>query len=160
MPPLWTIPTFRVDCRHSLRSHTDAPGFVRKSRGAWFPPGLESPCSTGANWVNDSKRTYTYIPITEIERLSAVIHTFSLSNNYPNPFNPTTTIKYQIPKTNLVILKVYDVLGKEVVTLVNEEKPMGKYEVKFEAKGLPSGIYFFRIQAGDFQQVKKMVLMK
>jgi len=87
-----------------------------------------------------------------------------LSQNYPNPFNPTTKIKYQIPELSFVTLKVYDVLGSEIITLVNEEKPVGSYEVEFSAIGgaidLSSGIYFYRIKAGDFIQTKKMTLIK
>ena len=85
---------------------------------------------------------------------------YSLLNNYPNPFNPATIIKYQIPKLSFVTLKVYDVLGSEIATLVNEEKPAGSYEVEFNAASLPSGIYFYRLQAGSFVETKKMVLMK
>ena len=77
-----------------------------------------------------------------------------------NPFNPTTTIKYQIPELSFVTLKVYDVLGNEIATLVYEEKPVGSYEVDFNAIGLPSGIYFYKLQAGSFVETKKMVLMK
>ncbi len=84
----------------------------------------------------------------------------SLEQNYPNPFNPVTTIKYQIPELSFVILKVYDVLGREVVTLVNEEKQTGSYEVEFDATSLSSGIYFYRLQAGSFVETKKMVLIK
>jgi len=96
---------------------------------------------------------------------------YSLSQNYPNPFNPTTTIKYRIPLSppllkgeseagGFVSLKVYDVLGNEIVTLVNKELPAGEYEVEFSAKGLPSGIYFYQLRAGNFVETKKMVLMK
>jgi hypothetical protein len=85
---------------------------------------------------------------------------YALKQNYPNPFNPVTTIKYQIPAMSFVTLKVYDVLGSEIITLVNEEKPVGSYEVTFNAVELPSGIYFYRLQAGDFVETKKMVLMK
>jgi hypothetical protein len=85
---------------------------------------------------------------------------FSLSQNYPNPFNPTTTINYQIPELSLVTLKVFDVLGNEIATLVNEEKTIGNYEVEFVGTGLPSGIYIYRIIAGSFVETKKMVLMK
>jgi len=94
---------------------------------------------------------------------------FCLSQNFPNPFNPTTTIQYSIPSNvkgeiAKVSLKVYDVLGKEVATLVNEEKPAGSYEVEFSAKGgassLPSGIYFYKLQTGSYTSVKKMVLIK
>ncbi|MBT8382610.1 MAG: T9SS type A sorting domain-containing protein [Ignavibacteria bacterium] len=85
---------------------------------------------------------------------------YALSQNYPNPFNPSTTIRFSIPASSLVTLKVYDVLGNEVATLVSEKKPVGSYEVKFDAVSLPSGIYFYRLQANDFAQVKKMILLK
>jgi len=85
---------------------------------------------------------------------------YFIGQNYPNPFNPTTTINYQIPELSYVTLKVYDVLGSEVTTLVNEEKSTGSYEVEFNASTLPSGIYFYRLQAGSFVETKKMVLLK
>ncbi len=85
---------------------------------------------------------------------------FVLYQNYPNPFNPVTNIKYQIPELNYVTIKVYDVLGKEVATLVNEDKSVGSYEVEFDATVLPSSIYFYRLQAGSFVETKKMGLMK
>jgi tetratricopeptide (TPR) repeat protein len=85
---------------------------------------------------------------------------FELSANYPNPFNPSTTIRFAIPEANVVTLKVYDVLGKEVVTLVNEEKSIGFYEVQIDATRLSSGIYFYQMQAGSFHDVKKMLLLK
>jgi len=85
---------------------------------------------------------------------------FALFNNYPNPFNPTTTINYSIKQDGLVSLKVYDILGKEVATLVNENKPPGKHSVKFNASNLPSGIYFYRIVSGNFSATKKLILLK
>jgi hypothetical protein len=85
---------------------------------------------------------------------------FSLVQNYPNPFNPTTTIKYQMPELGVVTLKVFDVLGSEILTLVNEEKPIGSYKIEFNATGLPSGIYFYRLKSGDFIQTKKMLLIR
>ena len=88
------------------------------------------------------------------------LFSFSLSQNYPNPFNPNTSIKYQIPEISFVTIKVYDVLGNEIATVVNEEKPAGSYEVEFDANELASGIYFYKIQAGSFVETKKMVLMK
>jgi photosystem II stability/assembly factor-like uncharacterized protein len=98
---------------------------------------------------------------TSVEEIpTGIPSTYMLKQNYPNPFNPTTKIKYQIPKLSFVTIKVYDVLGSEVVSLVNEEKPIGSYEVKFDGMGLPSGIYFYRLQAGSFADTKKMVLMK
>jgi photosystem II stability/assembly factor-like uncharacterized protein len=88
---------------------------------------------------------------------------YSLEQNYPNPFNPVTTIKYSIPvvlSPQHVTLIVYDVLGKEIITLVNEEKQQGFYEVKFDGTGLSSGVYFYRLKAGNFTQTKKLVLLK
>jgi photosystem II stability/assembly factor-like uncharacterized protein len=90
---------------------------------------------------------------------------FKLYQNYPNPFNPTTKIKFKIPQnvkreTSNVILKVYDVLGNEIAKLVNEDKPAGSYGIEFEGSGLPGGIYFYRLQAGNFIETKKMVLIK
>jgi len=86
--------------------------------------------------------------------------TFALKQNYPNPFNPTTNIKFQIPVSRFVSLKVYDVIGSEIATLINEKKPAGQYEIAFDATNLPSGIYFYRLQAGSFVETKKMVLIK
>jgi len=85
---------------------------------------------------------------------------YELFQNYPNPFNPSTTIKYNLPEVSVVIIKVYDVLGREVSSLVNELKQPGKYEINFDASSLSSGTYFYRIQAGSFIETKKMVLLK
>jgi len=85
---------------------------------------------------------------------------WSLHQNYPNPFNGKTTIRYQIPQRSFVSLVVHDVLGREVATLVNEEKSAGVFEVPFDASDLPSGIYFYKLQAGKFVQVKKFALMR
>ena len=85
---------------------------------------------------------------------------YSLAQNYPNPFNPTTSIKYSVPKTVNVSLKIYDLLGKEVATLVNETKQPGFHTADFNASNLASGIYFYRIDAGEFTSVKKMMLVK
>ena len=85
---------------------------------------------------------------------------YNLFQNYPNPFNPTTKISFSIPELSYVVLKVYDVLGKEIETLINEEKPSGNYKVYFNSTELPSGIYFYRLSAGDFISTKKMILMK
>lgn len=89
-----------------------------------------------------------------------VITTYTLEQNYPNPFNPSTTIKYSIPTESFVQLKIYDILGTEVATLVNEEKSTGSYYVVFNASGIPSGVYFYTFSAGEFNLSKKMILMK
>ena len=86
--------------------------------------------------------------------------TFSLLQNYPNPFNPATTIKYSIPEAGVVSLKIFNILGEEVKTLVNQEMPAGNHSVQFNASSLASGIYLYRIQTGAFIQTKKMILLK
>lgn len=85
---------------------------------------------------------------------------FKVEQNYPNPFNPSTVISYQIPNNSFVTLKVYNILGKEVATLVNEEKSSGIYRVTFDASHLPSGLYIYSVTAGKFSQAKKMMLVK
>jgi len=85
---------------------------------------------------------------------------FELFQNYPNPFNPSTVISYQLPVGSNATLKLYDILGIEVATLVEEFKTAGKYEVDFNAASLSSGVYFYRLQADSFVETKKMLLMK
>lgn len=85
---------------------------------------------------------------------------FKLSQNYPNPFNPTTTINYSVAKESSVSIKIYDLMGREVATLVNEKKEPGTYEVNFNALNLSSGIYFYRMSAGEFTSIKKMTVLK
>jgi len=113
----------------------------------------------GTNWINFNRYHYSYI-ITEIEQSPLENKIYYLSNNFPNPFNPTTKIKYSIPKLSFVTLKVFDVLGKEIETLVNKDKHTGNYEVEFNAAHLPSGVYFYKLQAGNYIETKKMLLLK
>ncbi|MBI3125545.1 MAG: T9SS type A sorting domain-containing protein [Ignavibacteriales bacterium] len=89
-----------------------------------------------------------------------VLVNFVLDQNYPNPFNPTTTIKYEIPKNSFVKLSIYDLLGREISTLVNQAQNAGYHEITFNGKDLSSGIYIYQIQAGEFSRIKKMLLMK
>lgn len=85
---------------------------------------------------------------------------FLLGQNYPNPFNPTTTINFSIPKNSYVFLKIFNDLGKEVRTLVNGVKPSGNYQIEFDASTLPSGVYYYRLQCGDFAETKKLILLR
>jgi len=85
---------------------------------------------------------------------------FVLDQNYPNPFNPNTRIEFKVPRSGFVSLKVYDVLGREVVTLVNEELKPGSYERTFDGSGLANGVYFYRLRAGEFVDTKKLVLLR
>jgi hypothetical protein len=96
----------------------------------------------------------------ETEVTFKVPRVFALSQNYPNPFNPTTVINYQLPVNSFVTLKIYDVLGREVATLINEKQNAGYYRATFNASSLSSGIYFYRLHAGSFTQTKKLVLIK
>ncbi len=112
------------------------------------------------NSINDAstvaKRTSTTVSYSG----STIPLTYELSQNYPNPFNPVTTIKYQLPKNGSVTLKIYDILGKEVATLVNEQKNQGRYSVNFDASRLASGVYIYRLQVNDYVNSKKMLLLK
>jgi hypothetical protein len=105
----------------------------------------------------DFNGSFEYSEIVEAEIAPSV---FSLSQNYPNPFNPGTTISYQLPVNGFVTLKVYDVLGNEAATLINEEKQAGEYKIEFKAANLSSGVYFYQLQAGSFVLTKKMLLVK
>jgi len=89
-----------------------------------------------------------------------IVHSFRLDQNYPNPFNPSTKIKYEIPSESFVTLKVFDAIGKEITTLVNETKSAGVYYADFDAAGLSSGIYFYKLTAGTYNTVKKMMLLR
>ena len=94
------------------------------------------------------------------EQRFASVKDFKLYQNYPNPFNPSTIIKYQIPQSGYVTLKVYDILGKEVESLVNKMMNSGNYEVKFEGSNLTSGIYFYQLKINNYTATKKMMLLK
>ena len=98
--------------------------------------------------------------VTGVNDNSSIVNRFKLEQNYPNPFNPNTTIKYSIPERSDVTLKVYDMLGEEVASLVNESKDKGSYEINFDASKLSSGMYVYRLNAGDLTISKKMMLIK
>lgn len=100
------------------------------------------------------------IGVTTVDPMDKLPRVYNMKQNYPNPFNPTTKIKYSIPKDGLVTLKVYNAIGEEVATLVNEVKKAGDYILSFDASSLPSSIYFYRLQAGSFIKTMKMVLLR
>jgi hypothetical protein len=127
------------------------------------------------NGLSTHGKAFLYTPyIVPVEEEELIVGDYFLSQNFPNPFNPVTTIKFSIhaltPSLSLgervsegrvrVTLKIYDVLGREVAILVNEEKAPGNYEVKWDASGFPSGIYFYRLAAGSFTETKKMILLR
>ena len=123
---------------------------------------IDDVVESAIDWINNA---------SSVEELNdEEISGYHLGNNYPNPFNPTTSIKYQIPQLSFVTLKVYDVLGNEIITLVNEQKPAGEYNVKFRIDNLEltSGIYFYQLLVGNsstgteqsYIETKKMILLK
>lgn len=113
---------------------------------------------TSGQWGTFGARFGSLTGVTTIE--NGIPNKYSLNQNYPNPFNPLTTISFGIPVRGLVTLKVYDILGKEIADLLNDEKQAGTYKINFEASNLPSGIYFYKIEVNGFNEVRKMILLK
>jgi hypothetical protein len=108
---------------------------------------------------------FEYDNFVGIKKTGTLIKSFKLFQNYPNPFNPSTNIKFQIPESKFVTLKIYDLLGREISTLVNEKLSAGEYEVPFNAENtgginLASGVYFYRLTMDDYVSVKRMILLK
>jgi photosystem II stability/assembly factor-like uncharacterized protein len=138
----------------------------------WSTQGVFSDSLNGVYFINSSTgwvvgdsgiilhTTNGGVAFVEEDQIDGFPTEYNLTQNYPNPFNPSTKIKYSIPQTSQVQVKVFDVLGNEIETLVNEEKSVGSYELTWNAEQLPSGIYFYLIQAGSFIDTKKMILIK
>jgi hypothetical protein len=116
------------------------------------------------DWPGDYCTVKYSQTITNVYEENESVTNFYLSQNYPNPFNPSTIINFQLPTGSNVTLKVYDVLGNEVATLVNEEKPAGTYEVDFNTSSIKhhtsSGVYFYQLKAENYIQTKKMLMLK
>jgi hypothetical protein len=103
---------------------------------------------------------YVYQSVTSVDQPAAAPEEFSLQQNYPNPFNPTTAIRFQIADPGLVTLRIYDLLGQEIATLLNEELEPGVYTRNWDASGVTSGVYYYRLQAGNAVESRKMVLVR
>lgn len=136
--------------------------FVGQDAARSFPVNpWEMPMDTWTNnAVKTDQETDPYSSLTGLTNENIKPSTYSLSQNYPNPFNPSTTIKFSIQKPGLVTLKIYNLLGQEVTTLINRELTSGSYSYEFDASYLSSGVYFYSINAGSFVQTKKMMLLK
>jgi hypothetical protein len=119
---------------------------------------------TAVRLISDAVQTFYEnnfgYPIVSIEDEQPAFSNFSLEQNFPNPFNPSTKISWQLPVGSQQTLKIYDVLGNEITTLIDEYKPAGRYEIEFNASSLPSGVYFYQLKAGDYIDTKKMILLK
>jgi hypothetical protein len=121
---------------------------------------LREPAWTEIIYSEDSSQQRAWSKENGAGSLSNIPKEFSLSQNYPNPFNPVTVIRYQLPVNSFVTLKVFDLLGREIATLVNSEQEAGYKSVNFDASKLSSGIYIYKLVAGSFIDVKKMLLLK
>jgi len=116
---------------------------------------------TNSNYIHKAGFWETVRIIVSVEESESELPvSFGISQNYPNPFNPTTTIKYSVPEESFVSIKVYDILGRLVASLIDEEKPAGYHEVTFNAVSIASGTYFYRMDAGNFIDVKKLIILK
>ncbi|MCX6168229.1 MAG: T9SS type A sorting domain-containing protein [Ignavibacteriales bacterium] len=143
----------------SLDGKADSTGLVKLSNTFTLVKGTNKVALTGSG-VNVDYIQLIQDLTTSVKKLDEIPTGFALQQNYPNPFNPSTTIRYQIPKESKVTLKIFDILGREVATLVNMQQGVGSYEVNFNAMKFASGVYIYRISAGDFMQTKKMMLLK
>ena len=97
---------------------------------------------------------------TSVEEELGVPGTFSLEQNYPNPFNPSTSVRYTLPEAGRATLTVSNLLGEQVATIIDQEQPAGTYELRFDAAGLPSGLYFYTLRSGSFVETRRMMLLK
>ena len=171
--PFMIAVTAMADLKGSILAGTwDLGMLLSKDRGLTWQP-VEDGIQFGSINSFMKKGNYIYAAtdagiyyrdidnlLTGIDDGSPVPAGYSLEQNYPNPFNPSTTINYTIGENGFVTLKVYDLLGREVAVLVNEEKGIGNYTTEFSGAGLSSGIYFYRLQAGSFTKTRKFLLLK
>lgn len=146
----------------ATNSITVGPNFVITNTGT---ATLDAPSVTLRNlvFVVQGGKLYLLSETTSVDVESedtSIPIEYGLSQNYPNPFNPATNIKYSVPEISFVTIKLYDVLGNEVTTLVNEEKEAGNYKIDFDGSRLSSGIYFYKMQTEKFVEIKKMILLK
>jgi predicted GH43/DUF377 family glycosyl hydrolase len=169
-----TLPDWQVT-QKDLHSYDEMPNFIEPflhidSSVATYLEGRAKPItgiSTDYDWQSRRPLTpdigadeFDGIPIVGVEDEETLPTEFALEQNYPNPFNPSTTFRYSVPTQSKVVIKVYDILGNEVATLMDEEKSVGTYELTWNADNLSSGIYFYQLKAGEFVSTKKMILLK
>lgn len=141
-------------------NNDDAPISGALYRDGFKKSGATAQAINSAQAVNDARLVNDEMVVALPVKGEALPIVFELKQNYPNPFNPSTIISYALPKASHVTISIYNVLGREVVTLVDEEKAAGRYEVNWDASANASGVYFYRIQADDFSETKKMMMLK
>jgi len=161
-PPTKLTTTPDLDTRYPSISKYNPPGFAYMVWQEDTMPGNSVGVGTDAAPVTRSRQVfYKYpIPATGVDEKGILPSSFSLEQNYPNPFNPATTIDYPVPQTGPVTIKVFNALGQEVATLVNELRAAGTYRETFDATSLSSGVYIYRMQSGNFAESKKMLFLK
>ena len=147
----WSVDSARISSRRHWMATAEYKG------GLYVLGGIDS-LSNAVDIVEEIVPQGTSVGVQEQNNFLPT--DFIVTQNYPNPFNPSTTIQFQLPKRARVTLRILDPLGKEVETLLNEQLPAGSYEKIWQPADLPSGIYFYNLQAGEFQTVKKMILLR
>ena len=169
--PAGSFFTFKVEGRDTINGNLKSIGYWADSVGLVrsinykdnFEANLASystqgngcyPLIVGNEWL------YNIWPVSVDAHTNDIPKNFNLWDTYPNPFNPSTKIRYSVPQSSNVVIKVFDILGNEIETLVDEEKTTGTYELTWYAESLPSGVYCYRLQAGSFVETKKMVLLR
>jgi len=161
---LFTFSTFAQNSQVNWSGFSNGFGLTSSANSATMSLAGQSFAGTSTN--GDSKiisgfLAYSSIIVTDISDEQEIVPTvYKLNQNYPNPFNPSTVISWQLPISSHVLLKVYDILGNEVATLVNENKEVGYYETNFDGSELASGMYIYRLVAENYISTKKMLLIK
>jgi hypothetical protein len=152
----------RTDTRSSTSTHSTRTviyTFIARN-GATAVVFAADTLQPNSGTINVSSVSVTNPLVADVSFSAPIPTGFSLMQNYPNPFNPVTVVGYQLPAVSDVRLGVYDLLGREVAALVNERKSPGSYEMHFDASGLASGVYFYRLQAGDLVMTRKLLFLK
>jgi hypothetical protein len=158
---IWNIARTESEIQSTMNQSLtgNEPGLI----GYWkFDEGQGTTTADATSNLNNGTISgAVWIPgVSSAENKNYASTSFRILQNYPNPFNPTTTIRYSVSELTKISLRVFDILGNEIATLVNEEKLAGTYEIDFNAQHLSSGIYFYRLQAGSFVETKKMILLR
>jgi hypothetical protein len=140
----------------------DTPESIGVSDGnlTWSPKNRDTAYLNQSEWTNTWIGDTIFVATGINQNEQHIVYTFDLKQNYPNPFNPNTTIEYTLAKREKVTIDIYNLLGEKVLTLVNQFQAAGKYTVPFDGANLSSGVYFYKLKAGAYENIKKMILLK